>query len=371
MRTTLITACFACWLMPLAAAQSPDQTGPWAVGRMTDTVVDTVRDRSLTVDIWYPVDAADTGGALSSYDLVFAALQSSLALDAPPVSLVPARSLVVFSHGSFGIRFQSFFLMEHLASHGFIVVAPDHAGNTAADLIFGTEDPIEQIVVDRPLDVQVVIDRMLERSATPGDAFDNRIDPERIGVAGHSFGGYTAIAQISGTSATAPDPRVRAIMPIAPASGVLTDAELAGVGAPAFILGGTADTTTPIDPQSTRPFELFAGLRQRADIQQAGHQSFTNICVFSDVLLDAGVPTTLIEFLLGSADEGCAPELIPIQDAQQLTNLYATAFLKRVLEGDGQYQQFLNGRHATTQGLPVDFFEANACNDSQTLCDAY
>jgi predicted dienelactone hydrolase len=47
------------------------------------------------------------------------------------------------------VRFQSYFLCEHLASHGFVVVAPDHIGNTTIDLVFpGT--PFE--AKDRPLD---------------------------------------------------------------------------------------------------------------------------------------------------------------------------------------------------------------------------
>lgn len=336
----------------------PELTGPWAVGRTTDTVTDESRKRELTVDIWYPVDTADTKAGPSFYDLVFAALESPLALDGPPVSNAVARPLVIFSHGSFGIRFQSFFLMEHLASHGYVVVAPDHAGNTAADLIFGTDDTFEQIVVDRPLDVRFLVDWMLSRNVTPGDAFESRIDAEQIAVAGHSFGGFTAIAAAAGRSGLAPDPRIRVIVPMAPASGILTDDELAAVTTPALILGGTADVTTPIDPQSVRPFELFNALRYRVDILDAGHQSFTNICIFSSVLIDAGIPPSLIDFLLGNSDEGCAPDLIPIGEAQRITNLYTTAFLKRELEREGRYQRYLNRGYATSKKLPVEFFRA-------------
>lgn len=45
--------------------------------------------------------------------------------------------LVVYSHGNGGLRYVSAFLTEHLASHGFIVVAPDHVGNTAIDSFAG------------------------------------------------------------------------------------------------------------------------------------------------------------------------------------------------------------------------------------------
>ncbi|NNF60636.1 MAG: hypothetical protein HKN06_04805 [Gammaproteobacteria bacterium] len=348
------------WVLLLAAPAAaridpPELPGPWAVGRVTETVVDKMRNRELTVDVWYPVDAADATGTLSEYNLVFASLASNIAIDSPPVSVAGTRPLVIFSHGSFGIRYQSFFLMEHLASHGFIVVSPDHAGNTAADLVFGTEAPFEQIVVDRPLDVIFLIDWMLTRNASPADRFDGRLDPQQIAVMGHSFGGYTAIAAAAGTAVTPADPRVRVIAPIAPASGLLSDDELAGISIPALILGGTADITTPVEPQSARPFELFEGLRYRVDIVDGGHQSFTNICVFAEVLVGAGVPPSLIDFLLGNSAEGCAPELIPIAQAHALTNLYATAFLKRELLRDGRYQRYLNRGYAQSNRLPVLF----------------
>lgn len=361
MNRYLITVVWILLLSAPAAAHidPPELPGPWAVGRVTEDILDESRNRMLTVDIWYPVDAADAGGPPSEYNLVFASLPSEIALDGPPVSVAGPRPLVIFSHGSFGIRFQSFFLMEHLASHGFIVVSPDHAGNTAADLIFGTDAPFEQVVVDRPLDVIFLIDRMLARNATPADRFDGRLDPQQIAVMGHSFGGYTAIAAAGGTAATPADPRVGVIAPIAPASGILSDGELAGINIPALILGGTADITTPVEPQSARPFELFEGLRYRVDIIDGGHQSFTNICVFAEVLVGAGVPLPLIDFLLGSSEEGCAPELIPIAQAHALTNLYATAFLKRELVRDGRYQRYLNHGYVESNRLPVIFRRKN------------
>lgn len=351
-----IVACVFLLSAPaVARIDAPELPGPWSVGRVTETVTDPARDRQLTVDIWYPVDAADATGTQSSYDLVFALLPSPTALDGPAVSVAGTRPLVIFSHGSFGIRFQSFFLMEHLASHGYIVVSPDHAGNTAADLVFDTVAPFEQIVVDRPLDVTFLIDWMLSRNATPADRFDGRLHPQQIAVIGGSFGGFTSIAAAGGTSETPADPRIRAIVPIVPASDILSDAELSGISIPALILGGTSDITTPIDPNSVRPFELFNGLRYRVDILDGGHQSFNNICVFAEVLIGVGIPPSLIDFLLGSSEEGCSPDLIPFTEAHMLTKLYATAFLKRELQRMGGYQRYLNRGYAQSNNLPVIF----------------
>jgi predicted dienelactone hydrolase len=332
----------------------PDELGPFAVGRTTFAVVDPSRnDRTLTVDAWYPVDADDAVGVPGSvYDLLFAGLPSEVALDGPLVSMAEPFPLVVFSHGNNGIRFQSFFLTEILASHGFVVVAPDHAGNTAADLIL-PGPPFE--TRDRPLDISLVITRMLEKNADPSDPFFEALDGIRIGVMGHSFGGFTTLAMTSGFQDVPPDLRVRALVPISPAVGGLSDEQLAAIDRPEIVIGGTADITVPIDPSSVRAFELpIARPRYRIDVQDAGHNSFTNICDFFEVLLSAGVPPALLEFLLGSADEGCAPELIPIEEAHRVTSLYTVAFLKRNLAFDPRYQRFLNP--GSSRREPVEFF---------------
>jgi predicted dienelactone hydrolase len=332
----------------------PDELGPFAVGRTTFDVVDASRDdRTLAVDIWYPVDADDANGVPPSvYDLLFAGLESEVALDGPPVSAAGPFPLVVFSHGNNGIRFQSFFLMEALASHGFVVAAPDHAGNTAVDLLLPGQ-PFE--TRDRPLDVSLVITRMLDRNADSGDAFFESLDGMRIGVGGHSFGGFTTMAMATGFQDVPPDPRVRVLVPISPSVGGLSDEQLASVEQPELVLGGTSDITVPVDPSNVRTFELpTARPRYRVDILEAGHNSFTNICDFFEVLLDAGLPPNLLDFLLGSADEGCGPELIPIEEAQRLTNLYTVAFLKRNLALDPRYKRYLTRGFARKQ--PVEFF---------------
>jgi predicted dienelactone hydrolase len=344
------------WHGPRAEADAP---GPYQVGRTTFTVSDPARaGRTLTVDAWYPVDARDAAGvAPSQYDLLVAAIESPTALDAPPVSRRGGFPLVVFSHGSGGVRFQSWFLTEHLASHGFVVVAPDHAGNTAYDQIFGTTLPFQVMSRERPLDVSFVISTMLARAADRADPFAGRIDPRRVGVVGHSFGAFTALAVASGFQDIPADPRVRSIVPISPASSALSDAELAGIRTPTLLLGGTADVTTPIVPQTERPWALLSARpAYRVDVRNAGHASFTNICDLRDALLGAGLPPNLLQFLVDQAEEGCAPNLIPIGEAQRITNLYTTAFLATTLGTDRSHQRVFAPPYPRLRQLPVDYF---------------
>ncbi len=359
----LLTACGNPWVSPAGAAPGPAPApgvpGPYAVGRTTFEIVDASRDgRKLTVDAWYPADPAATAGrARSYYDLLLAKVQSPLAFDAPPVSKRGLFPLVAFSHGSGGIRFQSWFLTENLASHGFVVVAPDHAGNTSYDLLFGTSKPFDVVAHDRPLDISSVITRMLERDATPGDAFDGRIDPHRVAVAGHSFGGFTALAMAAGYGTDRPDPRVRAIVPISPASQPFTDAELESIQVPVMLVGGTSDVTTPIATQTVRPWELIpARPSYRVDVRKAGHGSFTDICTIRDAIASAGLPPDLLGFLIAQAEEGCAPDLIPIAEAHRLTNLYVTSFLERVLNHEVGYERYLTKGHAVSRHLAVDLY---------------
>ena len=74
---------------------------------------------------------------------------------------VRSAPVVAFSHGFFAIRFQSAFLMEHLARHGFVVIATDHPRNTILDF---DDDYTVDVLLERPDDIRHSIDE-----ASPND----------------------------------------------------------------------------------------------------------------------------------------------------------------------------------------------------------
>jgi predicted dienelactone hydrolase len=332
----------------------PNDYGPFGVGHTLVDFVDATRgDRTLRTEIWYPVDPEDAVGEPAFYDFQFfgLGLTSPIAIEGAEITHVGWLPMVIFSHGNCGPSWQSTPLVETLASHGMIVLAPNHAGNSVNDCLgTGTPDPFEVAARNRPLDVSFLIDAMLARVADPDDPFYVRVDPRRIGVAGHSFGGYTALAMAAGVDRPdlgieiEPDPRVRAIAPIAPASGFFSDAELAAIQVPMLLLSATEDTTTPVVPNTTRPWEL-AGSRPlyRADIAGAGHLHFANLCDIAQALLDFGVREPQVAFLLGEDDyyATCGPTAYPIAEARRIQSFYVTAFLKRHLWWDARYDPFL------------------------------
>jgi predicted dienelactone hydrolase len=202
---------------------APFDRGPYPVGVRSFELRDPARgERPLSTELWYPAAPAYAGADLRAdtgdiYRIAdgFPALAQQAVRDAAPRPV--AAPLLVFSHGWGGHRRQSTFLCTHLASHGFIVAAVDHAGNTLLDAMrSGSEGdrrgpiPVERILTDRPADVAVVIDRL--RGGDAGEV-GAHIDPRRLGVLGHSYGGWTALV------AAGRDPRIGAVVALAPAGG--------------------------------------------------------------------------------------------------------------------------------------------------------
>lgn len=203
----------------------PFARGPFPAGVRTILSTDEARGgRSLPLEVWYPATDAHRGedtsaGGRDRYELLpgLPPVDQEAVRDAAPR---PGRHpLVAFSHGFGGHRRQSTFLCTHLASHGYVVAAVDHTGNTIVEMMqlmlaaqSGQEiaDPLaalRQFVELRPADVGFAIDRVAASD------LGSHVDLERLGVTGHSFGGWTTLAY------TARDRRIRAALPLAPAGG--------------------------------------------------------------------------------------------------------------------------------------------------------
>jgi predicted dienelactone hydrolase len=246
------------------------------------------------------------------------------------VARAPGRfPIVLFSHGNDGIRFQSLFFCAHLASHGFVVVSPDHHGNTFVDDLGGVTDP--DAAVKRPLDQSFLLDQLEAFEVVPASFLHDGLDLEKVGATGHSFGGYTTFALAGGPFplGTFTDPRVKAILPQAPASSFFPDDFFATIAVPTLVVGGSLDETTPFESEQQRPFDLLpagASVVGLAELDGAGHFSFSDFCE---------VPRDILSFL-GGFEEACEPRHLPWRRARGLTGYLAQSFFDGVLNGNAE-----------------------------------
>jgi len=250
---------------------------------------------------------------------------------------------MVFSHGNSGIRYQSIFLTEHLASRGWVVVAPDHEGNTAFDMDTARWG---ELAVRRPTDLSQSFDWLVDTLSASGADLDGCVDgTQGFAVVGHSFGGYTAVA-ITAASLTAADAaacspgwlcaetaeyleahpdqegdlrdsRVWATVPMTPAAFELLAPSLPDAGVPTLVFGGSLDDLTTMDDQVT---PIYDGLgitpKYLATLETAGHYTFSDACSLLPTYPDCGEP------------------YMDIPLAHQLVRGSTTAFLESLLGYD-------------------------------------
>ncbi len=308
--------------------------GPYPVGVTTLALSDPSRldvagnaPRPVTTEVYYPSTPAAVAGLSGDVVQVFGidVVETPAFRD---VAVADGRfPLVLFSHGNNGVRFQSFYFSAHLASHGYVVVAPDHHGNTFVDTLQGTVDAESR--VNRPLDMSFLIDTMTALDAEPGGRFEGAIDEDAVGASGHSFGGYTtwALAGPAFDVGTFTDTRVSAILPQAPSSGGFSDEFFQAISIPTLVVGGSLDETTPFATSQQAPYDQLqpgASIVALAKLVDGGHFTFSDYCE---------VPRSLLSFL-GGFEEACEPRHLPWRHAHDVANYLTLNFFDGTLKGD-------------------------------------
>ena len=225
----------------------PLPSGPHMVGTQMQTLTDASRAESFTqaiddkrkivVQFWYPtsVSSGDIAPYMDQPERrmdVFAQymqlpkvllnhlgkVQTNSFIDAPMLPNTKSLPLIIFSHGLGGMRGQNLIQMEELASHGYFVASIDHAydsyltlfddGSMADYRSKGVSDSRDEgfwqfrgpQIATRAADVLFVLEHVSSLAATRGHPWE-RVDTDRVGVYGHSFGGGTSVLAASQSQA--------------------------------------------------------------------------------------------------------------------------------------------------------------------------
>lgn len=243
----------------LVYAEVPAPTGEHLVGR-TDTTV-AAGDRELPVSVWYPAAAPAIPAHYvpASSRVAAAQLATAAALwlhepaaapamlggtvaagqDAPVETEVGAMPVVVYSPGLGTPRWLASGLASDLASRGYIVIGVDHPGETPAvelhgKVVVGAPPAYDDAeYMRRALDIRVADVRLVLDELAMLPVVGPHVDLDRIAVAGHSYGGLTAVATMRA------DHRVRAGVVLDGPAGWTgnTAVERDGVDRPVLMLG--------------------------------------------------------------------------------------------------------------------------------------
>ncbi|MFQ5408814.1 MAG: alpha/beta hydrolase family protein [Anaerolineales bacterium] len=355
----LAVAAFLPWAMPVPRV--PAATGPYAVGTVTQHLVDSARretysgrsdePRELMVQLWYPVEPPAPAAARAPYldhiDVIGPALAESvglpaLFLDHVALSLTDAvleadvsraetsYPVVVFSHGWTSIRSLHTTLAMELASHGYVVVGIDHPYGAAVTVFpdgravfvneealpFGAPDEEFQRAANTladvwATDVQFVLDTLA--SANKDDPrFGGRLDLGHVGMFGHSTGGGSML------EFCARDDRCTALLAMDAWFPPVSDAVLSsGIPQPLLFMHSEVWSTAVND--ALRDRFLAAQTAETYELTIAGtqHYDFT----------DTGLLTPFAPRL------GLRKGPIDAERGLRIVNAYALAFFDSFLKG--------------------------------------
>jgi dienelactone hydrolase len=304
------------------------QSGPHVAG------VTTLTRAGIPVEVWYPADpGAEAGLSRDVYDLR-SWLPQELAAKIPEEEAplhttdayrdLPASSgqfpVVLFSHGLGGYRSQSSFLCAHLATWGFIVVAPEHPERGLAAVLGAKQlgDNSAAALLD-------ALELLKEEDASKGGRLEGRLDFGHVAISGHSMGGGAVLVD-------APDPRIHAWFTLA------TVAPGSAPGKPSLMMAGMADNVAVID-QVREEYTRKAVPKRFAAVARAGHLAFTDICAISReqgglFALAQKHGVQIDDMLVTIGTDGCGSDNLPAEEGWPVINHYVTAHLRAAFSLD-------------------------------------
>ena len=329
--------------------QLPDlrQPGTFSVEQQTWMLNDSSRQRKIYVDVYKPQQWREG-----------------------------KTPVVIISHGLSSKPEDFAERAKHLASYGYVVALPQHPGSDAQqtlDLIEGYSRQVFRLneFIDRPLDISYTLDELERRNATE---FDGRLALDNVGVFGHSFGGYTALAvagatidfdhlaldcadelgelntslllqcralQLERNAYNFRDERVKAVFASNPVNASIFGPQgLSQIQIPVFIGAGSYDPATPFIFEQVRSFPWLTTSDRYLQLEEGqAHVDFSQ--------LDAGI-TDMIE-TVGS---------LTLPDPQLLddyTNAMMLAFFEVYIVNNPKYRTYLQPSYSNYLSQEQEF----------------
>ncbi len=258
----------------------PDELGRFQVGHTTINIVGggTLGElRPIDVEVWYPADKESWDGASASeytsrlngvplvpakWDPLSWAVVSEVAREGADFDKHGPFPVVIFSHGSQNSPFEYALTLEHLASHGYVVVGPWYNGDTQDDVRVqfinttnGSKvldcldhmpvpcvDTAAKNIADRALDLTTVLNTL------PAALGRGNVNMEEIVAMGHSRGTVTSLGAAGGSTFFhfKAEPRVKAVLGFAAAMPALIfNIDLSAITVPTVLVAGEVDLNTP------------------------------------------------------------------------------------------------------------------------------
>ncbi len=173
-----------CALLALFIATAPGTAEPYQTGVVDLAITAKGGNRNTQGFLWYPTQQTEGEDHLHG-NAVWQAIPVI-----PKAEPMPGpHPLVLLSHGLFGNARNQAWLAQALTQKGYMVAAIDHPGTTT----FQRDPDQRRALWERPRDVSRTLDQVLKL-----EGFGAAIDQSRIYMAGHSLGGFTAVALAGG-----------------------------------------------------------------------------------------------------------------------------------------------------------------------------
>ena len=179
--------------------------------------------------------------------------------------------VILWAHGLGSTRTDSPVVARALASRGYVVAAPDFP------LTSRNNTNLQDIrdVVEQPGDLSFVLDQLLVLHGDPTSPLYNRLDAERVGVAGVSLGGVTAL--LTAWVDAFADPRIRAIASFGAPACYLPRPLFQRDALPMLVAYGTGDAVVDYETQGRQPFLGAPGPALLLTLIDASHTAFGDV----------------------------------------------------------------------------------------------